>query len=973
MTRRNLWYSVALVLSVLLVAVGVYRQVDARRDPAPAKNATTAQRALVPAPLTVSLSAASDRRTAAVGATTFLAVNAAGATISEVRVYDGDALVGVKRFTPARSNRVSVQFGWPAVRAGTHVLHAEATGADVAQVGHSAPLRLRAAEGLVPAASVLLPGNGRTPTELAAATGVAVGDLVYRGRNGARVPKPPAFRPLADGVVAQAPLDRITAAPPKTAPVAAPGRTAITAVLDGCRATVTPVGDGPVSVYEMTGGGAGFTLRGSASPGAPYATGELTPGTHVFVAGPAGAPADSTPVSVQAPSTCLADVWSGNAALFDGELTLPKSEPRVWVYLGVDGKPFQRIPATGSVPASFGTADLATVMPTLDGSRVRMEVWRPGKTAAAPATLVARSESTGTDAVSVPDLLGGSPAVTLRATNTNDNPVELGKQTLSVRFTWQTSSLIPDGMVWQVLGRPLPTTDHNTAPPVLLATGYSPQGDGGGVNLSSDQAGTFEIPAEVLLAGRPAADQAGTLLSKVPTPSMTELVKPGSSFGVTPLKPPGPGQIPTLDAGIVPIPIGDVYVRVLPVNGESVVGDASNTVAVTLPPLDDKSAVFKIVSSSFDPGRAANGQLAGCVRITGTPTTSPGSSYLGSVYTQDRTWCQSDFPPKKGRGCTGWCQIANDVGSLVSYVGKVWDYIASAYNTVVETLITVIAKFNPFCATASVASAISSSPYADSAASGCEAIGEVVGSVVVSVVLSSFGLPARLPSSKELADVAQGDLTGIAVAYLESIGVPCSKMKVDAATVKTAGAAGVDVPAGAKNAQGDVDVCAAMIQKAVGEIRGQVKAASQAEIANATGLPVPPEPQSMIREPRGQYQGATVQLVARPVDPNTPRTARCAAAAVGDIRDWKTGLYGADEPRDIQQGHGSVRFHLFDKLAGREPWSVELRMAPIQDLTASEIISVQVYSTCFTNPAPASFPRVPLRPALDYWYPGQAE
>lgn len=972
MSERKPWYAIALILSLVLAAVGVYRQVDARRGSA-GEPVAVAQRPLVPAPVTVSLSALSDRRIAALGGSTLFSVNAAGKSVSEVRLYDGDALIGVRRFDPAEENTVSVQFEWPAVREGVHVLHAEATGEDATEVGHSAPLRLRAVEAVVPARTVTIPGNGRTPAELAAATGVGAGDLVYLGPGGNPIAAPRASRPLADGVVARAPIDRITAVPPKSAEVAGPSQIAV--ALENCRATVTPAGDGTVSVYELTGGGAGFTLRGTASAKSPYRTDELTPGPHVFVAGKGEHPADSAPISVEAPTSCLADAWSGDATLLDGELTLPKPESRVWVYLGIDGKPFQRVPETGSVPASFGTADLASVMPSLAGSKVRMQVWRPGATAAAPAAMVAESETTLADQASVVDLLGGAPDITLR-TSTGANPLELSATATSVTFGWGTQSQIPDGVIWQVLGRPLPATDRNTAPPVLLATGYSADGDGGGVKVGAAKGGIVEIPAELLLAGRPKSGLFESLLKQVPTPEISELVKPGASFGATPLKAPTSGSIPTLDAGIVPIPIGDVYVRVLPVAGTSVVGNASNTVAVTLPPLDPKYATFTKTEVTFDPGRAANWNLAGCIRVTGTPptkTAAPGSGVSLSPYKQDQTYCYGDFGYSQGGGCSGWCTIAKDVGSLVTFVGKVWDYIASAYNTMVTTLITVIAKFNPFCASASVAAAISKSAYAQEGAEGCEAIGEVVGAVVVSAVLSSFGLPAHLPTSKELADVAEGDLTGLAVAYLDSIGVPCSQMEVDAATVSTIDTAGVEVPAAAKNPQGDVDVCAAMIQQAVGAIRGEVKKAADSEISNSTGLPVPPEPQQMIREPRGQYQGAKVVVTAKPIDPNTPRTARCGVSATGEIRDWKVGNYAAHEPRDIEPGYGNVSYHDFGPFNVGNPWYAELRMAPIQDIVDFETISATVRSSCFAEPVLATFPNVSPRPPLDRWYPGQAE
>jgi hypothetical protein len=183
----------------------------------------------------------------------------------------------------------------------------------------------------------------------------------------------------------------------------------------------------------------------------------------------------------------------------------------------------------------------------------------------------------------------------------------------------------------------------------------------------------------------------------------------------------------------------------------------------------------------------------------------------------------------------------------------------------------------------------------------------------------------------------------------------------------------VDVPPEAKNAQGDVDVCAAMVQQAVGAIREQIKQVAQSEVANTTGLPVPPAPQEYILEPRGQYQGATVTVVAKPLDPNTAKTARCPVRSTGDIRDWKVGLYEAHEPRDIQAGYGDIRYSSLNAFRHGSPWAVSLAMRPIQDLTELERISVTLNSSCLVSGASSSLSNVPLREPLGYWYPGQAE
>ena len=877
-------------------------------------------------------------------------------------MYDGADLVGVRTFDPPALDRASVQVEWPAVREGAHVLHAEAVGETATDVGHSSPVRLHAVPAVVEPETVRLPGNGRTPREIAQASGVGLEALGYTGAKGAPLKAQPPDRPLPPLIVATAPLTAVAPASPVTGSEGAPS-----ASLDDCVATVEPPSGGPATIYELTGGGVGFVRRGVVAAGAALTTLDLTPGQHVFVAGTAGGPAASPPVSVDVPTDCMDSAWDGDARLLDGELTLPEPAAAVWVYLGVDGKPFERYPAKGTVSGAFGIADLTGVLPSLRGKELRMEVWRAGDTPSSAAVRIAQSTLNVQDPESLADIIGEAPGIQLSQVG-GGTTVEMKPTDTKVDFSWSSASVLPTGAIWQVLGRPLPAGDHNTAPPVLLATGFAANG-AGSVNISGT-GGRFSVPADLLLGGRPATTVGDVGLAQVPTPPLQQLVSAGSSFGTTPVTTPITGSIATLPAGLVPVPIGDVYVRVLPVAGEAVVGDASNIVSVTLPPLDADEAGFTGVSTAFDPGYALNYELTGCIRVTGTPDDP---TFTSPFYPGDRTYCLSEpqFEQSKGGGCSGWCQIAKDVGSLVSFVATVWDYIATAYNTVVDTIVTVIAKFNPLCLSASVAAAVSDSPYADDAAEGCEAVASVVASVAVTVVLSSFGLPARLPTGDQVLDIAEGNLTTLAVAYLEQLGLPCSSMKLDAAAVSAVDGA---VPAEVKGPDGGVDVCGAMVAQAVGAIREQIKATADAETANTSGLPRPPAPQQFELEPRGRYHGAVLRIVAEPIDKATPKTARCVVQAKPSVREWNVGGFTGKEPRYLGSGNGSVAYNPLSQIGFGPPWRVTLRLAPISMLGPSDdITSVAVNSPCIVpGTLPSIKPTQPKKP-LGYWYPGQAD
>ncbi|HRB04083.1 MAG TPA: hypothetical protein PLP26_12000, partial [Ilumatobacteraceae bacterium] len=635
---RQRWLTVtAFTVAIATLAGGIVYNVAKRRDSGSDKPSSVAVDlpALAPAPLSVSLTSFVVDGRALIGSSPLIAVNAVGAAISEIRLYDGETLVGRHTFTSPVAPTAAATFSWPAVRTGRHLLHATATGGTVDQVAHSATTRVEVVNGLFPVEDVRVAANGLSLDEAAATLGIDPSTAVVIGEPTADAPSrspiaiADAGAPLPRGAELVVPAASVAPAPTPLvpAPPTAGVVPVIAAALDGCVATVATAG-GDLVVYATAGSGPGFTELGVVASSAPLVTSQLTPGQHVFVAGAAGSPASSAPVAVTAGPECLADLWTGSATLFDGVLTVEKPVPEVWMYVGVDGQPFQRVPAVGTVAAITGSADLGQLMPTLSGKKIRLEVWQPAASPSEPATLVARSEATIPQSQAITDFLGESVEVRLygrdKVGSITSQGIDLAVTDVAVGMQWQATSSRVDSVLWQVLTQPLGGDDRNASPPMMIATGVAGEtadAPGKSVRVSNLPLGDYPIPAAALTAGRTAdSDQPSFALLTAPSFTSIASIPNGAAITATAL------DLAALASEVasapVPAPGDQVWVRALPLSGGQIIGPPSNLIAVSLFAPDAKvPVVFKVNSLAFDPGYGGNYQLDGCVRVTSVPWT----------------------------------------------------------------------------------------------------------------------------------------------------------------------------------------------------------------------------------------------------------------------------------------------------------------------------------------------------------------
>lgn len=979
MSKR--WVTVVSVtVGVAVLAGGLAYNLSKRRS-ADERDAAPALAVLVPSPLSVTVTPFTGNGRALLGSAPLVGVSALGTQITEIQLFDNAALVGRKVFAPAVGPATSATFQWPALRKGRHVLHAVAVGATATDVAHSAPTRVEVVSGLQEVTEIAVPTNGLSVEEAAASVGIepadatVVGDPTDADPAGAPLDVTDPTAPLPGGARLVVDVDQI-ASDPTSSPTTDVG---ITATLEGCVATITSPSAAPFAVYETGGSGPGFLQIGTVAQDAPLTTAELTPGAHVFVAGLVGGAATSAPVSVTAGADCLADVWSGDATLFDGLLTIPEPLPQVWAYVGVDGQPFERIPAVGTVDAPTGTADFGSVIPSLRGRNLRLEVWQPGPTPGAPAVMVARSEATLPSDERVAEIIG-EPVVT----QLFDAQYTLQPGFTGIDLDWDSSSRT-DSVLWQVLSQPIGGDDRNTSPASLLATGISDANGPppGSVVLDDRPRGHFTITADQLT---PAADtEPSTLLAAPTVPALTDF-EIGSSIAAAPFD--LSAIISDDSAALVAPPGQQVWVRVIPLAGGAVIGPASNLSTVTLP---DPDAVvplkFTVDSVVFDPGISGNYQLATCVRVTQVPWDENGkhipltptyqdSGLMSAFYKVPRTYCPQDFPPPECDGlCTFTETLVDGLSVVVDALAKVWDVVASAYNFLVELAVTIGAALNPFCIQARVATAVADSAFgtemSDDVNSTCDAIAKVATKAVVSAVLSSFGLPPSLPTSAQLAEIAKGNLEVLAVEYLKSLGVPCDEMKLspEEATLVADGvdAAGGELPASVQPSDG-VDVCGQMIGAALEQVTKVVKTALYQQVGGSTGLPVPSTPIAgfeLILEPRAKYTGADITITAS-TSADAPLNSVCKIGALGRAGERVTGGMQYKEQLELHLQTGVIRSNISSSLDFGWKGTLHLEGSELYEGNAVSISWFNGKCLAPLNPLPAQ----PIQPPLGYWYAG---
>jgi hypothetical protein len=828
------------------------------------------------------------------------------------------------------------------MRVGHHLVHVQVTDAEGA-VSKSAPVSVDVA----PA-----PGDQPVPVEVRADEGETIGELAARfdvepevlivqppapatdpaGAPG-ELPEPPA--PLPPGtpldtevpegstVVANVPPDAggdvadgtevaVIAPSPATS-----DELVVTAEATGCsgRVRLTAANaPGSVTFFRASAGVPGWVQAGTTEGDGSIDVATPGSGTHVFFV--RSGKRSSGEVAVVVPPACSQELgWTGDASIVDGILTLPQSYQNVYLYLSVGGA-WQRVPASQDqfVPVGVRT-DVSSLLPALSGERLDLQVWRVfGDNFT---DQVASGSLEVPEGQTMADIVGEPNALSL-SVDGPDGPakgIRLDSEDRILRFRWTAASPRANEVVWQVLTKPLATSNRDLLPDGLLGTGVSERaGTGAEGGTGEFLVRTDEIPrrpgSTPAATGTPVGSGGGGITLLKPPVALTGIPKlGGSAFAATvALDAAEAGEVLESIAGL-PAPGDQVYVRILSVPDGSTVAAASTTIAVQLPVPQsiDTSLDFRVDAVEIDAGRAPNPAFAQCVAVTtpwtgilpgyfdpptagmsgvpGTKVKTPAernAEVASAFYPTSRTYCPSDFPPAED--CDAWyCDVYEVVvdaaGFVVSIVVELYEVVSYAYNGVIEGVVAAIAKFNPVCLALTAAD--------DEAGGGCEAIAGIVAETAITAALASFGLPPSLPDVDQLQAIAEGNLAALGKELLELAGIPCDSLSAPPGFGDAVNGMGSELGVPAQAGAALDDPCLAVAGMMVRAVIDEAEAAASQTVAAAAGVPAFSgiEGFAMVPDPRGQSEPMVVRVTASLAQATADGTGAVCAMRAGDPDD----------------------------------------------------------------------------------------
>lgn len=185
--------------------------------------------------------------------------------------------------------------------------------------------------------------------------------------------------------------------------------------------------------------------------------------------------------------------------------------------------------------------------------------------------------------------------------------------------------------------------------------------------------------------------------------------------------------------------------------------------------------------------------------------------------------------------------MALGAGSVVAeyyeLLKALWDEIAKTYNTIYDTLNTLVAKLNPIC--------IAAASVSKGAADTCVAISKAVQSTVVQAVT---GLPPQIPTSDVLENIAAGELEAALEAGMDialgQLGLSCDTFTLDSdanyglakANNQFGDRDSKAVLDAATTSDGSLSACHAFASVATGMVRKQLTAFHSTQVSNLVEL-----------------------------------------------------------------------------------------------------------------------------------------
>ncbi|MEZ5139633.1 MAG: hypothetical protein R2711_12965 [Acidimicrobiales bacterium] len=917
-------WALAYVAATAVLVAGIAVLIARRADPTPGGRPAPSGLALEPMPFPTTLDVVGP---AAARVGDELPIDVAAAPtgeVAEVRVFDGARLV-VR--APGTVHGGAVAAAVPMLEPGEHLLHAEVVDDDGA-VARTPPtmVAVAPAPGDGPWSSVVAIDAGETAADVAARLDVDPEQVAIDATGTQATVTIEVAAPPDEGATTDEP-----GATASSSPDPAPGTPALRATVRGCEVELTSDG-GPI-----VGTGAGDVGWARVGVGTARLDGTRA-GTSLYVA--RGATGDSPPVAVTVPPGCASAAgWRGDVSIVGGVLSLPTAASGVYLFLSTPGRPAVRVPAVPDQTFAAGIqTPIAHLLPALDGASLDVEAWRWSELP----VRIGTGHLELPDGASLASVIGEPGAVDLQLATEGGlaRSLTMGHADRELSFRWQAGLDAVGAAQWQVLAAPPGQDDLRLAPAELLATGRSDAAarserrSGRRGSFSVDTAAIARRPGSTTRpGGAPGAGEATPLVVYAPPSSPRGLALPDpATYGRT--VPAGVDDEHLAAASIAPRPGDTVWVRVLALSeGDTVVG-SSPTVPIVLPvPETPETGVsFDVESLTVDPGRAPNPRWADCLAVT-VPWTGPSTlldtgapisaadqqaAVASHLYPTSRTYCPSDFPPPDD--CDAWyCTLYDAVVDGVSAVGALaaqyWGLISHAYNGAIDTVVSVIAAYNPICVGLSAAE--------DGAGHTCAAVAAVVTRAAITAVLASVGLPPSLPTPDQAEAIAAGDATALGVALLEEAGIPCDDLAPAPELTDAFAAAGADLGVGGAIA---ADPCRGVVELIVGALAEEVTASVAQARAGAVGLPYVAIPGlTYLPDPRGLADPLRVAMVATVERPEVDAT---GAVCHLDVRDPAS---------QLRAGPGPYRWNELqltedDPLDGTGRWSGQITLPTDQDV-----------------------------------------
>jgi hypothetical protein len=599
-------------------------------------------------------------------------------------------------------------------------------------------------------------------------------------------------------------------------------------------------------------------------------------------------------VAVDVPSQCGDPGWSGDATLAQGHLVVDGTVDRAYLYLSQDEGPWRRVP---EAPDAFvdridGVLDFSPFLPAdLASTIVDIEAWGWGEAGLLPLG-TGHQDPQPTPGTAPPPVAGGSGGdlfaggtftsldwIVNHGTGTvgeikidellsRDGELIVWSQAgavlnpLEEDFRWQTNATGVDSVVWQVAAFPM-SPDLAPDHPGLLLQKVVPVKE-------NAQKGEFPIDLRPIFAPPTQTANIGDVLNGglVQQLSLPE-------FGALASSPPSPLGSPNAASNtgaysaswlLAKFTPSVLYVRAIPMDGAKVAATVSNFVKLIpvnqgdllsfdpnatkpppqqSPPPGPSGLKPYTLFLQFLPPANANEKFVNCVVVTGfaswvKPGTDPDDLEVG------------DFFCLFTGSSSGW-SLADAFEDFVDAVASAWDAVTEAWSWLQS-------KLASFVATISGCKELADSDFCDGLAK-----------VAISVALTAVGIPPSLPNTKDLMNLAKGELKDVLIeAATQLIGEdPCT---VAYLASKGLGTATCD------------DIADAFLDKLISEL----DAMKTQETAAITGVQVPPgvnviqHPWGTLRPPRFRVTIARNTVIPLP----TAKECRMTLSMTSYVPNW---------------------------------------------------------------------------------------